>query len=515
MQSPVEMGQEKRCAAVSSSTTGNSVGVVSKKTPPQGDDAPLYRHVLNAQNRLIEQQATLIDRLTGLAPPKNVDRFPYLVLVSIFFVFVLVTFVTFAVLRHVLAPARPPLSATLPVPQVNTRLNGHPVYSKSDWGGAAAGGALPVLRGATLLVIISHSDTDSCFDFDQCVPLLQRIQFRSLKRGHSDIEYNFLVSDRGDIYEGRGWRHENAIRAGSISVCFLGDFNKIKPSGNATDAVKSLIDEGLRSGFVSKTYKLVGENQTSPRRFYSPGINVVNEIVNTCTDVALKKPTDITDILRQKSFKIWSLAFLMVLVVVALSLVFYLPLSLSPNPSSPIIPSSGHSDDLGDGIQIIQRHEWSARDPLNVTKISEPPKIVRIMHTAGFKCNSYQKCATQVLALQGWQVSSQGMPDVAYNYLIGGDGNVYVGRGADVQNEWMPNAIDIVYIGNYLSPYDQLTDKMEKAGRRLIARLRAEGKITQDYVVIAQNQTVNTQSPGENIFKEIIKWPHYDPSIYF
>ncbi|XP_076272865.1 peptidoglycan-recognition protein SC2-like [Rhynchophorus ferrugineus] len=301
MQSPVEMGQEKRCAAVSSSTTGNSVGVVSKKTPPQGDDAPLYRHVLNAQNRLIEQQATLIDRLT----------------------------------------------------------------------------------------------------------------------------------------------------------------------------------------------------------------------VNTCTDVALKKPTDITDILRQKSFKIWSLAFLMVLVVVALSLVFYLPLSLSPNPSSPIIPSSGHSDDLGDGIQIIQRHEWSARDPLNVTKISEPPKIVRIMHTAGFKCNSYQKCATQVLALQGWQVSSQGMPDVAYNYLIGGDGNVYVGRGADVQNEWMPNAIDIVYIGNYLSPYDQLTDKMEKAGRRLIARLRAEGKITQDYVVIAQNQTVNTQSPGENIFKEIIKWPHYDPSIYF
>lgn len=60
-----------------------------------------------------------------------------------------------------------------------------------------------------------------------------------------------------------------------------------------------------------------------------------------------------------------------------------------------------------------------------------------------------------------------------------------------------------------------MTDKMDLAGRRLVKKLEKEGYLTSDYVVVAQNQTHNTQSPGENVYSRVIKWPHYDSGLYF
>ncbi|KAL1517473.1 hypothetical protein ABEB36_001236 [Hypothenemus hampei] len=137
------------------------------------------------------------------------------------------------------------------------------------------------------------------------------------------------------------------------------------------------------------------------------------------------------------------------------------------------------------------------------------------MHTAGSFCNDYQTCAGKVSALQSWQVATFGYFDIAYNYLIGGDGNIYEGRGAGVENAWMPSAIDICYIGNYIRNYDKVSTKMDKAGQRLIARLGIQGYLTSDYVVIGQNQTYNTQSPGDNVYEKIVHWPHYDSQLYF
>lgn len=228
----------------------------------------------------------------------------------------------------------------------------------------------------------------------------------------------------------------------------------------------------------------------------------------------MQKPKRLRELLNERSFQIW-LGILVIVSLVCTSILIYYAVDFSAVPSSPMVATVGHDDDLGDGIQIIHRNEWSARPPLNTTSVDGPLKIVRILHTAGANCKDYQTCAGMVLGLQIWQVGTQDMVDLAWNYLIGGDGNVYVGRGPDVQNEWMPRAIDICYMGNFLTPYDQLTDKMEEAGKRLIQRLRNEGKITEDYVVIPHNQTYNTLSPGQNVYKKLIKWPHYDSSLYF
>lgn len=77
-----------------------------------------------------------------------------------------------------------------------------------------------------------------------------------------------------------------------------------------------------------------------------------------------------------------------------------------------------------------------ARDPLTIKEVTSLFKMVRILHTAGRNCSDYQTCATRVLGLQGEHVGIGGLPDIAYNFLVGGDGNVYIGRGADVQNDF-------------------------------------------------------------------------------
>lgn len=226
-------------------------------------------------------------------------------------------------------------------------------------------------------------------------------------------------------------------------------------------------------------------------------------------------PKDIKKLLKDRPTQLWIAGVLLAIMSLA-SLIVYFSVNFGLAPSaSPVAPAPGHTDDLGDGIQVIQRKEWLGRDPLYVVNFTRPPKMVRILHTAGVFCADYQECANKVLGIQGVDVAGKGMPDIAYNYLIGGDGGVYVGRGADVQSDGRNDTLDIAYIGNYLAPYDKMSDQMEESGKKLISRLLEKKKLTQEYIIVAHNQTENSTSPGENIFKKIVHWPHYDSGLYF
>lgn len=47
--------------------------------------------------------------------------------------------------------------------------------------------------------------------------------------------------------------------------------------------------------------------------------------------------------------------------------------------------------------------------------------------TGGRSCDSYSTCSTRMQELQSHQVN-KGIIDIIWNFVIGGDGNVYVGR---------------------------------------------------------------------------------------
>lgn len=165
-------------------------------------------------------------------------------------------------------------------PETNKFIQGHPVYSRSNWGALQEKETPPLLSPPNDLVIISHSAALSCHNFEECANQTQHIQYAFFMGGHRDIGYNFLIGGEGGIYEGRGWNYQNSLRAKSISICFIGDFNRDFLSEKAEDAARVLLKEGLKIGSLDKKYILIGENQTSAKRFYSPGWNIVKEIKN-------------------------------------------------------------------------------------------------------------------------------------------------------------------------------------------------------------------------------------------
>lgn len=60
------------------------------------------------------------------------------------------------------------------------------------------------------------------------------------------------------------------------------------------------------------------------------------------------------------------------------------------------------------------------------------------------------KCMKRVANIQSFQMDAEGLDDISYNFLIGSDGVVYVGRGWYKQGEGIDQgAITVAFIGDF------------------------------------------------------------------
>lgn len=176
------------------------------------------------------------------------------------------------------------------------------------------------------------------------------------------------------------------------------------------------------------------------------------------------------------------------------------------------MPTEPSKDDNLGSHQVLDRSQWGGREAKGYENMTTPVPLVIIKHTGGGSCPSFQICAGKVQSIQSDSVS-KGNPDILYSFLVGGDGNVYVGRGWDVQPQQIRDSIDIAFIGSYA--FDVLTHSMIEATQLLIQDGVDRNKLTKNYTLVAHNQTMNTQSPGDNVYKEIITWPHFDGGMKF
>ncbi|XP_069500702.1 peptidoglycan-recognition protein LE-like isoform X2 [Ambystoma mexicanum] len=75
-------------------------------------------------------------------------------------------------------------------------------------------------------------------------------------------ERNFLISEDGNLYEGRGWDTEGAhtlhYNKDSYGVCFLGSFTDETPRSAALQKVEILIRTGISRGHLRPDYILKG-----------------------------------------------------------------------------------------------------------------------------------------------------------------------------------------------------------------------------------------------------------------
>nr|CAH7768066.1 unnamed protein product [Callosobruchus chinensis] len=108
-------------------------------------------------------------------------------------------------------------------------------------------------------------------------------------------------------------------------------------------------------------------------------------------------------------------------------------------------------------------------------------------------------------------------PKVVIQFLIGGDGAIYVGRGWNSTNFHMMSqySIGICFVGNFNQ--DVLSADMIQAAELLMEKGLNLGALDVNYQVVGQNQTTKYQpmSPGSNAVDVIKKWPRYSSIIFF
>ncbi|KAJ8934531.1 hypothetical protein NQ318_009688 [Aromia moschata] len=176
----------------------------------------------------------------------------------------------------------------------------------------------------------------------------------------------------------------------------------------------------------------------------------------------------------------------------------------------PSDPGDNEDNNIGNH-QILDRTQWNGRPPIRIRNITAPVPLVVIKHTGGGTCTTFRVCAGKLQTIQS-QAVGDGADDIYYNFLIGGDENIYVGRGWDVQPAQRDNIIDIVFMGSFT--FDVPTAGMIEAAKLLIEDGAQKGKLTDDYKVVCHSQTETTESPGLHLIEEVKTWPHYDPGSY-
>lgn len=104
-----------------------------------------------------------------------------------------------------------------------------------------------------------------------------------------------------------------------------------------------------------------------------------------------------------------------------------------------------------------------------------------------------------------------GYADIGYNFLIGGDGAVYVGRGWDIEGEHTPGcnqkSICIAFIGNFddVAP----TKGQLCAAQKLIRQCVDLKKLSSFYNLYGQYQLKDTESPTKELYNIIRQWDNW------
>lgn len=171
----------------------------------------------------------------------------------------------------------------------------------------------------------------------------------------------------------------------------------------------------------------------------------------------------------------------------------------------------------------MHRTEWVAKSPAEIIRRQILPiKRVIIAHTASEPCYTRETCKPSVQIIQRFHIDSKKFSDIGYNFLIGGDGCVYIGRGWNYvgahTKRYNLKSVGIALIGTF--NIFQPTELQMNATAKLINLGMKLSKISQSYVLNGMCQLSFSQSPGKVVYDIILKWDHFiisseTPPCYF
>nr|UZC46342.1 PGRP-SC [Protaetia brevitarsis seulensis] len=160
---------------------------------------------------------------------------------------------------------------------------------------------------------------------------------------------------------------------------------------------------------------------------------------------------------------------------------------------------------------IVTRAQWGARAANTAALTTFPPTHVVIHHSATQGCTTQAACAALVRSFQNFHMDTNGWADIGYNFVIGGDGLVYQGRGWGRTGahavSFNARSIGIAFAGTFTSGLPPAASL--NAAHALIACGRSQGQIAWSYRLIGHRQASATACPGNALFNHIQGWLNF------
>lgn len=162
---------------------------------------------------------------------------------------------------------------------------------------------------------------------------------------------------------------------------------------------------------------------------------------------------------------------------------------------------------------IIDRNNWGTQDDVQATvRLERPVPYVVVTHI-GVKtknCTDIYQCSNKMRILQDAAIGERYLPDIPSNFYIGGDGNIYVGRGWDIANSYHNRTVSICFMGDY--NVNAPLDSQLSALQHLLTYGVVQDVLSKDFRLVARRQTKNsTKSPGDKLYPRIVQLSRWNP----
>ncbi|XP_035209352.1 peptidoglycan-recognition protein 1-like [Stegodyphus dumicola] len=163
-------------------------------------------------------------------------------------------------------------------------------------------------------------------------------------------------------------------------------------------------------------------------------------------------------------------------------------------------------------VEMVSRDRWGARLSLDNTTNSMPVPHLFIHHTVTPQCNDLISCSRRMRGMQNYHMDDLGWDDIGYNFLIGGDGRVYVARGWTRMGAhtygFNRNSIAFSLIGDFTE--QPPSEIMLNATRSLIRCAEDQGYVAENYKLHGHRDAGCTECPGSALYALIKEWPRFE-----
>jgi len=165
----------------------------------------------------------------------------------------------------------------------------------------------------------------------------------------------------------------------------------------------------------------------------------------------------------------------------------------------------------GDCPQIITRSQWGARAPSSISYVGDNLAYHFVHHAETPDCDSEATCSARVRSIQAYHMDSNGWSDIGYNFLIGGDGNIYEGRGWGVLGAHTGGYNSVGYGTCFIGSFTDHIPVPEAVNKymALLECSTGSGYVASNYQMKGHRQAPGgtTSCPGDMLYNLIQSWP--------